>query len=109
MNTYLLKLWFQVTTLTCLKKMFKVSTMIFHASNKKKDFWEPTLFQQAWLGLLQVVEMQTMIQLWFMHYGAPPSTVLAIPKFMNNVFPEQWIAQSKPIARPDRCADFKFL
>jgi len=69
--------------------MFKVSTMIFHASNKKTDFWEPTFFQHARLGLLQVVEMQTMIQLWFMHYVAPPSAVLAVPKFMNNVFPEQ--------------------
>lgn len=31
-NTYLLKLWFQVTTLWQLKKMFKGSIMIFHAS-----------------------------------------------------------------------------
>jgi len=36
MNTYLLKLWFQVMSLWRSKKKFKVSTMIFHASNKKR-------------------------------------------------------------------------
>ena len=46
-----------------------------------------------------------MSQLRFTHDGAPPSALLAVPKFMNNVFMEQWIAQSKPKARPDRCAD----
>lgn len=76
---------------------------------KKTDFWEPTFFQHAWLGLLQVVYLHKMSQLRFTHDGAPPSALLAVPKFMNNVFMEQWIAQSKPKARPDRCADLNSL
>jgi len=75
---------------------------------KKTDFWDPTFFQHAWLGLLKAVDLHTMSQLRFTHDGSPPSVLLAIPKFMN-VFLEQWIAQSKQNARPDRCADLNSL
>jgi hypothetical protein len=39
--------------------------------------------------LLQDVDVQTRIHLWFMHYGTPPHFLLAVQEFLNNVFLEQ--------------------
>jgi hypothetical protein len=40
------------------------------------------------------------INLWSMHGGAPAHFLLAFREFLNNVFPQQWIEQGKPAARP---------
>jgi hypothetical protein len=41
--------------------------------------------------LLQDVDLETRIQLWFMHDNAAPHFLLAVWEFLNNVFLEQLI------------------
>lgn len=50
--------------------------------------------------MLQHVDLQTSIHLWFMHDDAPPHLFLALQQFLNNVFPEQQIGRGGPTARP---------
>ncbi|GFG40851.1 hypothetical protein Cfor_05350 [Coptotermes formosanus] len=38
--------------------------------------------------LLQDVDLQTRIHLWFKHDGAPQHFIVAFRKFLNNVFPD---------------------
>ena len=52
--------------------------------------------------LLQDVDLQTRIQAWFMHYGAPAHFLLAVREFLNTVFPGQWIGRGGPTAWPAR-------
>ena len=109
MNTYLLKLWFQVTTLWRLKELFKVSNMIFHASNKKNRLLGTHFLSTDLTGAIASCGNADNDSVMVHALWCPPSALLAVPKFMNNVFPEQWMAQSKPIARPDSCADLNSL
>jgi hypothetical protein len=44
--------------------------------------------------LLQEVDLQTRIHLWFMREGVPPHFILEFREFLKNVFPEQWIGRS---------------
>jgi len=40
-------------------------------------------------SLLQDVDLQTRIYLWFIHFGASPHFLLAVKDLLNSVFPEQ--------------------
>jgi hypothetical protein len=64
------------------------------------DFWYPTFFHHITLELftkisdvlpelLQDVDLQTKIHLWFTDDGAPPHFLLAFQKFLNNMFPKR--------------------
>jgi hypothetical protein len=44
------------------------------------------------------VDLQTRINLWFMHDGAPLHFLLASWENLNNLLPEQWIGQGVPRA-----------
>ena len=41
--------------------------------------------------LKSVPELLQDVDLWLMHYGAPPHFLLAVREFLNREFPEQWI------------------
>jgi len=58
---------------------------------------------------LQDVNLQTRVHLWFMHEGAPPHFLFSFQKFLNNMFPEQWIEQHGPTAWPARSPDLNPL
>jgi hypothetical protein len=55
--------------------------------------------------LLQDVDMQPGIHLWFMHDGAAPHFLLVFRQFLNSVFLAQWIARGRPAAWPVRSPD----
>ena len=52
--------------------------------------------------LLQDVDLQTMILLWFMRDGSQPHFLLAIWILRNNVFPRNWIGWGCPTKSPAR-------
>jgi hypothetical protein len=54
--------------------------------------------------LLQDVDLQTGIYLWFMNDGAA-RFLLAFRQFLNKLFPEQWTGRGGPTARPAPCPD----
>jgi hypothetical protein len=98
--------------------MFKVSTSSFHVGTSgdrllEGYFLPPCLtiadyhdFQRKVLPeLLQDVDLQTRINLWSVHDGAPPDFLFAFREFLNNVFLKQWTERggqtSRPVPSPD--------
>jgi hypothetical protein len=60
-------------------------------------------------SLLQDVDLQTKIYLWFMHYGALPHFFLAVQDLLNSVFPEEQVGQSGPRTWPAPSPDVNCL
>jgi hypothetical protein len=120
-NVGLLKRGFCVTACRPLKKTFKGSTLSFHASIAKERLLGPYSLAPCLTGavdhdflynvlseLLQDVDLLTGIHVWFMHDGAPPH-LLTFRKFVNNLFPEQWVGRGGPTAWPAPSSDFSPL
>lgn len=91
------------------EKMFKVSTLSFHAGIAGDRIVETYFVSPDLTGvvyhsflwnvlpqLLQNMNLQTRIHLWFVFNGAPPHSW----EFLNNVFLEQWIGWCRPSAWP---------
>jgi hypothetical protein len=88
-----------------MKKVFKVSTLscfdagIARARLLGSYFLPPCLtgavyhdfLQNVLPELLQDVDVQSGIHLWFMHDGAPPHFLLAVQQLLNSMFPQQMI------------------
>lgn len=48
--------------------------------------------------LLEDVPIQTRINMWYMHYGAPPHFSIVVHDHLNNAYPQRWIGREGPIA-----------
>jgi hypothetical protein len=59
---------------------------------------DPHFLRNALPELLQDVDLQTRIHLWFMYYGVPPHSLAAVRDFFNGVFLQQWIGREGPTA-----------
>jgi hypothetical protein len=95
MNISLLKRGSRITASKLLKKNFELSTLSFSsfAGNKLLGpyFLSPRLtgavchdfLLHVLPELLQDLDLQTSIHMWFMHDGAPPHFILSVRKFWN--------------------------
>jgi hypothetical protein len=92
-----------------IEKLFKVSTLSYHAGIAGERivgtyFVSPDLTVAVYHSfvwnvlpqLLQNVNLQTGIYLWFVYCGAPPHCW----EFFNNMFLEQWICWCRPSVWP---------
>lgn len=55
--------------------------------------------------LLEDLPLQTRMNMWFMHDGAPPHFSLIVREHLNRVYPNKWIGRSGPVSWPARSPD----
>jgi hypothetical protein len=91
--------------------MFIVSPLSFHAGTAGDRLVGPYCLPTRLTGalchdflrnflpeLMQDVDLQIRMCLWFMPVGAAPHFLLEFQEFLNSVFLAQWMEQSGPIA-----------
>ena len=61
--------------------------------------------ESALYPLLQDVDLQTRIYLWFMHDGAPPHFNRIAHQYLNDHFPGRWVRRNGPVAWPAHSLD----
>lgn len=59
--------------------------------------------------ILEDVDLQTRLNMWFMHDGAPPHFSLMAREHLNNAYPNRWIGRGGPIPWPPRSPDLNPL
>jgi hypothetical protein len=77
---------FEMRFPSCDLLKIKEDAQIAHLDFQISDT-QPAFFHHPSLGLLQEVDLH-----------AAPHVLFAVWKFLNNVFPKQWIGQSGPVA-----------
>lgn len=65
--------------------------------------------QEQLPNLLEDLPLQTRINMWFMHDGAPPHFSLIVREHLNTVYPDRWIGRSGPVSWPRRSPDLNPL
>lgn len=55
--------------------------------------------------LLDNVDIQTRILMWFQQDGAPPHFARIVRNYLNEIFPERWIGRGGPVQWPARSPD----
>lgn len=59
--------------------------------------------------LLEDLPLQTRMDMWFMHDGAPPHFSLLVREHLNRVYPGHWIGRAGPRSWPPRSPDLNPL
>jgi hypothetical protein len=98
--------------------MVIVSPLSFHAGNAADRLVGPNCLPPHLTGalnhdflrkflpeLLQDVDVQIRMHLWFMPDGAPPHFLPTVQEFLNSVFLAQWMGQGGPTAWPAHSPD----
>ena len=55
--------------------------------------------------LLENVDFQTRLRMWFQLDGAAPHYALIVRNYLNDLFPNRWIRRGGPVAWPARSPD----
>lgn len=81
---------------------------IFLPPRLNGQLYHDFLLEQLPLAL-EDIDIQTRLNMWFMHDGAPPHFSLQVREHLNNVFQNKWIGRGGPIPWPPRSPDFNPL
>lgn len=60
-------------------------------------------------NLLDDVPLETRLNMWFLHDGAPPHISVEVRRHLNQTFPDRWIGRYAPVQWPARSPDLNPL
>lgn len=65
--------------------------------------------QNAFRDLIEPLPLETRLNMYFLHDGAPPHFSVAVREHLNNVYPNRWIGRGGPIDWPPRFPDLRLM